>query len=94
MLHGGSLYPAIQNLLLACRAEGLGGVITTMMWRREAEVLELFGVPEPWRLHAVVPIGYPARGGHGPLARRPVAKMAFLDRWGAPLRDPAGSQSL
>lgn len=84
-LFGGSLYPAIQNLLLACRVEGLGGVLTTMSWRREAEILRLLGIPEPWRLHGIVPIGYPAGGGHGPLARKSVSTMAYRDRWGEPL---------
>lgn len=83
-LFGGSLYPAIQNLLLACRAEGLGGVITTMIWRREREVCEALGVPEPWRLHAIVPIGYPARGGHGRISRKPLARMAYRDEWEVP----------
>lgn len=81
-LFGGSLYPAIQNLLLACRAEGLGGVLTTMTWRREAEVRRALEVPEPWRLHAIVPIGFPMAGGHGPLARKPLSSMAYQDRWG------------
>ncbi len=81
-LFGGSLYPAIQNLLLACRAEGLGGVLTTMIWRRETQVRRALEIPEPWRVHAVVPIGFPQAGGHGPIARKPVAAMAYRDRWG------------
>ena len=84
-IYGGSLYPAIHNLLLACRAEGLGGVITTMTWRREAEVCQVLEVPEPWRLHALVPIGYPVGRGHGPLARRPLEKMAFAETFGSVL---------
>lgn len=84
-IYGGSLYPAIHNLLLACRAEGLGGVITTMTWRREAAVCKLLDVPEPWRLHALVPIGYPMGSGHGPLARKPLSKMAFAETFGDPL---------
>lgn len=87
-LFGGSLYPAIQNLLLACRAEGLGGVLTTMTWRREDEVLRLLEVPAPWRLHAIVPIGYPLGNGHGPLARKPVSSMVFRERWGEASRGP------
>ena len=87
-LFGGSLYPAIQNLLLACRAEGLGGVLTTMSWRREAEILRALEIPDPWRLHAVVPIGYPEAGGHGPLARKPVSTMAYRDRWRTAYRGP------
>lgn len=83
-LFGGSLYPAIQNLLLACRAEGLGGVLTTMSWRREPEILRALEIPEPWRLHAIVPVGYPVGSGHGPIARKALSTMAHLDRWGAP----------
>lgn len=86
-LFGGSLYPAIQNCLLACRAEGLGGVLTTMSWQREAEIVAALGVPAPWRLHAIVPIGYPESGGHGPIARKPLAEMAYRERWGEPFED-------
>jgi nitroreductase len=83
---GGSVYPAVQNALLACRAEGLGCTLTTLLCMREAEVKELLGLPEEWGTCAFVPIGYPAKRGHGPISRRPVEKMAYLDRWGAPLR--------
>jgi nitroreductase len=81
-IYGGSLYPAIHNLLLACRAEGLGGVLTTMGWRHESEICALLEVPEPWRMHAIVPIGYPVGGGHGALARKPLASMAFGECFG------------
>lgn len=87
-LFGGSLYPAIQNLLLACRAEGLGGVLTTMSWRREPEILRALAIPEPWRLHAIVPVGYPIGGGHGPIARKALTTMARLDRWDTPFPAP------
>jgi len=82
---GASVYPAVQNLLLACRAEGLGCVLTTLLCEREPEVRELLGIPDPWYTAAAVPIGYPVGRGHGPLSRRPLAKMAFGDAWGAPL---------
>lgn len=82
---GASLYPAVQNLLLACRAEGLGCVLTTLLCARETEVCELLAIPEPWATCAFVPIGWPARGGHGPLARRPVEQVAFADRFGQAL---------
>ena len=85
---GGSLYPAVQNLLLACRAEGLGCVVNTMLWRRETALREILEIPEPWRFHALVPLGWPVGSGHGPIRRRPVAQMAYLDRFGAPLFDP------
>jgi nitroreductase len=82
---GASLYPAVQNLLLACRAEGLGCVLTTLLCAREKEVRELLEIPEPWATSAFVPIGWPQGGGHGPLARRPVAQVAFADRFGEAL---------
>ena len=81
-LIGASLYPAIQNLLLACRAEGLGGVLTTMLWRQSAAIAALVDAPEPWTFHALVPIGYPLGKGHGPLNRKPLASMAFSETWG------------
>ncbi len=82
---GASVYPAVQNLLLACRAEGLGCVLTTLLCEVEPEVRELLAIPDPWYTAAAVPIGYPLGKGHGPVSRRPVAKMAFGDRWGDPL---------
>ncbi len=82
---GASLYPAVQNLLLACRAEGLGCVLTTLLCSREKELRELLEIPEPWATCAFVPIGWPVGGGHGPLARRPVEQVAFADRFGEPL---------
>jgi len=82
---GASLYPAVQNLLLACRAEGLGCVLTTLLCAREKEVRALLEIPEPWATSAFVPIGWPVGGGHGPLSRRPVEQVAFEDRFGQAL---------
>jgi nitroreductase len=82
---GASIYPAVQNLLLACRAEGLGCVLTTLLCEVEPEVRALLAIPDPWYTAAAVPIGYPLLRGHGPVSRRPVGKMAFADSWGAPL---------
>jgi len=79
---GASIYTAVQNALLACRAEGLGCVLTTLLCECEPEVRELLGIPEPWGTAAAVPIGYPLLRGHGPISRRPVEKLAFLDTWG------------
>ncbi|HKA16455.1 MAG TPA: nitroreductase family protein [Myxococcota bacterium] len=80
---GASIYTAVENALLACRAEGLGCVLTTLLCEVEPEVRELLAIPEPWATAAGVPIGYPLRRGHGPISRRPVAKLAFSDRFGA-----------
>ena len=82
---GGSVYPAVENALLACRAEGLGCVLTTLLCIAEVELRPLLELPEPWATCAFVPIGYPVGRGHGPVSRKPVADMAYLDRWGAPL---------
>ncbi len=79
---GASLYPAVQNLLLACRAEGLGCVLTTLLCSCEKQVRELLEIPEPWATCAFVPIGWPVAGGHGPLSRRPVEQVVFGDRFG------------
>ena len=85
MVGGASVYPAVQNLLLACRAEGLGCVLTTLLCLAEDQIRPLLQIPDPWATAAFVPIGYPAGQGHGPLKRKPVDEMAFGDRWGAPL---------
>ena len=82
---GASLYPAVQNFLLACRAEGLGCVLTTLLCEREKQVRELLEIPEPWATSAFVPIGWPVGGGHGSLSRRPLEQVAFADRFGEPL---------
>jgi nitroreductase len=82
---GASVYPAVQNALLACRAEGLGCVLTTLLCEVEPEVRTLLGIPDPWYTAAAVPIGYPVLRGHGPVSRRPVDKMAFADSWGTPI---------
>ena len=62
---GASIYPAVENLLLACRAEGLGCVLTTLLCMSEPEVRELFEIPQPWATAAAIPIGYPLARGHG-----------------------------
>jgi nitroreductase len=79
---GGSVYPAVENALLACRAEGLGCVLTTLLCESETSVRALLEIPEPWGTAAAVPIGYPLLRGHGPISRRPVDKLAFRDAWG------------
>lgn len=79
---GGSVYTAVENLLLACRAEGLGCVLTTLLCECEPEVRELLNIPQPWGTAAAIPIGYPILRGHGPISRRPVEELTFTDSWG------------
>ncbi len=82
---GGSVYPAIQNLMLACVNEGIGCTLTTLLCYAEAEVKQLLDVPADWYPCAFVPLGYPVGKGHGPISRRPLEKMCFGDRFGAAL---------
>lgn len=84
LVGGGSVYPAVQNALLACRAEGLGCVLTTLHAAFEPEVQAIVGAPEQWAPVAVVPIGWPVGRGHGPITRRPPAEMACADSFDTP----------
>ncbi len=81
-IRGASIYPAVQNILLACRGLGLGAVITTNHIRCEDEVKALLGIPEDVDTFALMPIGWPL-DKFGPLTRRPLAEVVHADRWGA-----------
>jgi len=80
-IRGASIYPAIQNIILACRALGLGTLITTNHILYEDEVRSILSLPNDVFTFALMPIGYP-RGKYGPLSRRPVSEVAYSDRWG------------
>ncbi len=82
LVGGGSVYPPVQNAMLACVAEGLGCTLTTLHCQRESEVKEALSIPDPWATAAMVPIGYPVGKGHGPITRRPPSEMAFHNRFG------------
>ncbi len=87
---GSSIYPAVQNLMLAARGLGLGTCLTTLHTRREAEIKALLGIPEHVDTYALIPLGYPATA-FGPVTRQPVAAVTFHDRWGqAPAGGTAG----
>jgi nitroreductase len=81
MVGGGSVYPAVQNAMLACVAEGLGCTLTTLHCKREPEVKQLLDIPDGWATVALVPIGYPVGRGHGPITRKGVDKMAARDNF-------------
>jgi len=76
-----SIYPAVQNLLLACRGLGLGAVLTTLHLLYEDEIKEKLGIPAPVLTAAMIPVGYP-RGRFGPVSRRPAAELTHWDKWG------------
>ena len=84
MVGGGSVYPAVQNAMLACVAEGLGCTLTTLHCFREPEVKALLEIPESWATVALVPIGYPVGRGHGPITRKGPDRMAARDTFDAP----------
>ena len=76
----GSIYPAVQNLLLAARGLGLGASLTTLHKGHEQEVKELLGVPETVETVALIPVGHPI-GRYGPTTRRPVEEVTHHERW-------------
>jgi nitroreductase len=80
---GASIYPAVQNMLLAARALGLGATLTTRHMAHGAEIDRILGLPEGVRSFAILPIGYP-EGKFGPVRRRPLDELVHLDRWGQP----------
>ncbi|HTU52755.1 MAG TPA: nitroreductase family protein, partial [Acetobacteraceae bacterium] len=82
-IRGASIYPAVQNIILACRALGLGTLITTNHLRCEEELKSALGLPAEVETFALMPIGYPV-GKFGPLSRRPVGEVAHADRWSVP----------
>ena len=82
-LDGASIYPAVQNIILACRGLGLGTVLTNMHALFEAEVKENLDIPLDVTTWALLPIGYPV-GNFGPLRRNPPHDVAFRDVWGNP----------
>ena len=80
---GASIYPAVQNMLLAARALGLGCTLTTrhLLYERESEAA--MGLPEGVHSYAILPIGYPM-GRFGPVGRGKLSDIVFEDKWGQP----------
>jgi len=84
LARGSSIYPAIQNLLLAAIGLGLGSVLTTLHKLHEQEIKDLLGIPEGVETVALLPIGFPAEGmTYGLTKRAPVDEVTYWDRWGA-----------
>ncbi len=76
----GSIFPAIQNLMLAARARGLGSTLTTLHKAREGDVRAVLGIPDHVETVALIPVGYP-RGRFGRPLRRPAWEVTHWDRW-------------
>lgn len=77
---GGSIFPAVQNMLLTARALGLGASIFQLAL--SGDVVRALGIPDDYRAHCLLPVGYPL-DRPGPVRRKPVRDVVFLDRWGA-----------
>ncbi|AQT82867.1 NADH dehydrogenase [Mycolicibacterium litorale] len=81
---GASVYPFAWSVLLAARAEGLGGVLTTMLIREEDEVKRLLGAKGPLVLAAVIALGHPVHHQPRRLTRQPVESFTTVDRVDGP----------
>lgn len=91
---GASVFPACQNLLLAARALGYGGVMTNWHQVVADELAALLGLPDEVTIAATIPLGRPV-GRHGPVRRLPLPQLVFQDRWGEPAPwavDPPGTR--
>src|SRR3954454_13220631 len=87
LLLGGSIFPAMQNFLLAARALGLGACMTSWAsYGGESILREAVGVPDDWMLAGHIVVGWP-RGRHGPVQRRPVSEVVSLASWGQPAEE-------
>ena len=91
---GASVYPAVQNLLLAARDLGYGGAIA--MWHSlcEPQLRDLLAIPDVVAIAATISLGKPL-GSHGPVRRRPIGELVFEDRWDSPATwavDPPGTR--
>jgi len=82
---GASIYPAVQNMLLAARALGLGATLTTLYLSFEKEAEAALGLPADWHSYAILPIGYPV-GRFGPVSRVALNDVVFKDQWGEAYR--------
>lgn len=77
---GASIYPSVQNLLLAARALGLGSVLTTLHRRRKVRIHEILGIPDHIESAAIIPLGWPDRE-YGPNRRLPLSQFVMYNRW-------------
>lgn len=79
---GSSIYPAVQNILLAARGLGIASALTTFHKQYEDEVKALLGIPDNVETAALLPIGYPAEGArYGPTRRKPLDEVTHWDGW-------------
>lgn len=87
-LLGASIYGAVQQLMLAARAYGIGSTLTTLHVGHERDVAELLGLPEDARTMALIPLGYPARGRWTQPKRQPLSEVVHWGGWGIQREQP------
>ena len=88
-----SIYPAVQNILLAARGLGLGCCLTTRQTRFEEDIKQLINIPDDVATAALLPLGFPAEGvGYGPTRRRALEEVAFDGAWGNSWQSTDSSQ--
>jgi nitroreductase len=80
---GGSIFPAVQNFLLAARAQGLGAAITLWQDQCDNELRSAVGIPDDWRVATLLTVGWPV-GGHRLVRRKALPQVAVIDRWDQP----------
>ena len=76
-----SVYPAVQNFMLAARSQGIGTVLTTVWWSRQDELREVCAIPDRYEIVALVPMGRP-QGSFGIAPRKPAVAVTHWNRWG------------
>ncbi|MGX6603422.1 nitroreductase family protein [Micromonosporaceae bacterium Da 78-11] len=81
---GASIYGAVQQLMLAARAHGIGSTLTTLYMGHEAEVRDLLGLPQDALTMALIPLGYPNRGRWAQPKRRPLDEVVFQEKYRTP----------
>jgi nitroreductase len=77
---GGSIFPAMQNFLLAARSQGLGASVALWHRSKEDQLRPIIGIPDDWEVASTVTAGWPV-GRHGPLNRKPIDKVSSVDSW-------------
>jgi nitroreductase len=85
IVYGASVYPAVQNLLLAARYEGLGGSLTTLLCAEEPAVKAMLNIPDPYATAAHLALGYLSKPFPSKLTRMPLTEVVFSEEFGAPL---------
>ena len=79
---GASVYPAVQNILLSARSEGLGSALTTLLCSVEPNVKELLRIPEDVSTAAMITLGYPSKAFPSKLNRKPIEEMCWSENFG------------